>query len=192
MYASLSGTVKDIFSQFLIIDVNGVGYRVEGLENAGLLVGNKADVYVFTHVREQEIRLFGFKTRDELTVFENLLTVNGIGPRSAIALLNNLGISTILNAIKENKPQNLKSSGVGLKTAEKIVLELKSKLERINVKANEQSIQESTLHDETIQTLIGLGYSNEEAMGAVKNIKVDRGTTSETILREALKHMHKN
>ncbi len=178
MIGSLDGTIRGIIRNSLIIDVNGVGYRVA--VSVPTLTGAKegAKLFLWTHlaVRENSQDLYGFETRDELSWFELLLTVSGIGPKSAQNIMNSADIQTLEAAIGRNDPSGLsKSSGIGKKTAEKIVLELRGK-----VGASE--ITHTTGGDaDVVDALVGLGYSVREARDVVHALPAGHATTEERI-----------
>src|SRR3972149_7503346 len=172
MIAKLTGKVSDQFVNYLIIEVGGVGYKVEGsfpLFDAS----GQTTLFIHTHVRENEIRLFGFMDFQQLQLFEELLTVSGVGPKIALVLINNLGISTIVNAIQTAKPESLKSPGVGLKTAQRIVIDLKSKVDIFKVKADPQLEIKRAKEAELEQVLLDLGYNKFEISKAIADLDID-------------------
>ena len=187
MIASLRGKIKDIFSDFLIIDVAGVGYKVEGI-NKYLEIGAEIDVLVYTHYTQQDVRLFGFLQKDAYTLFQDLLVVSGVGPRTAVALINNVGVEIIKNEILNNNPKGLMGNGVGLKTAQKIIIELTSKIQKSGFKSSPSMQKQSENKDiiEVEEALLGLGYNKNEVAGVLADIKIIEKDSAETMLRKAL------
>ena len=188
MIASLTGKVKDIFPDFIILDVAGVGYKVEGVRKY-FEIGAEIDVYVFTHYTQQGARLFGFLEKDAFLLFQELLIVPGVGPRTAVNLINNLGIDVIKTAIITDNAKTLTGNGVGLKTAQKIILELASKLKKSGYKISNSSLKSEGQMDligEVEQALIGLGYNKNEISQVLNKIDLSKISTSEALLREAL------
>jgi Holliday junction DNA helicase RuvA len=188
MISRLTGTIIHADLRFVIIDVNGVGYKV--FTTAGVLERHLNDTVTFwtyLAVREDAMDLYGFPTKDELDMFEMLLSVNGIGPKSALGILNVANPATLRKAIATEDPSYLtKVSGIGRKNAEKIVLELKDKL---IVTHDEEGAARS--HDsDSLEALIALGYTERDARDALKKVPKDITDTAESV-RHALKILAK-
>lgn len=182
MIGFLSGNVHSTNSSSLILDVNGVGYKV--LAPLPIVVsvttGSPLSLFIHTHVREDHITLYGFKDENDLFLFEKLTTVSGIGPKSALAMLSVHSPSSLADAIERSDAEALSHTpGVGKKTAEKIILELKGKLSHLIGK----EMNDTTL--EVRMALEALGYSAKEIHDALKDLNTDGKTTS-TIIKEAL------
>jgi Holliday junction DNA helicase RuvA len=183
MIGYLRGTIiyRDLKSA--VVDVNGIGYKV--FTNSGSL-SDKKEVELFTYlaVRENALDLYGFAKKEELEFFELLLTVSGIGPKSAMAILSVASISTLKQAISTDNSSHLtKVSGIGKKNAEKIVLELKDKIGNFIFDGKIES------HDsDAIEALKALGYSEKESREALKKAT---GETTEQKVRAALKNLNK-
>lgn len=160
MIAKLKGIITDFLPSAVIIEAAGVGYRVE-ISGSGLNKGEELEVYIYTYVRENEIRLLGFRELKELVLFEKLLLVSGVGPRLAQSLIGYLGYNEIIIAITQDEPARLKVPGIGSKTAQRIILELKSKLD-INMVEHSATKQPRIARSEIIQALSGLGYKQAE------------------------------
>jgi Holliday junction DNA helicase RuvA len=173
----------------MVIDVNGVGYKV--FTTAGVLEKHLQDTVTFwtyLAVREDALDLYGFPAKDELDMFEMLLTVNGIGPKSALSILNVANPATIRRAVATEDPGYLtKVSGVSKKNAEKIVLDLKNKLLVVEDEA------EAAHHygSDSLEALIALGYSERDSREALKKVPKDIQDTGESI-RYALKILAKS
>ncbi len=172
----LNGVVSEKLTDEVIIDVQGVGYGLyvatEDLEQ--LTVGQPAKVYIYEYVREQAHDLFGFLSRDKQHLFEQLLGVNGVGPKMA---LNVLSISTsnyVRIAIANGDVKFIQqASGVGKKVAERIIVELKDKVGLLGVDLASTGMlqgEESLLKDEAVEALVALGYSPQDAAVALKGV----------------------
>jgi len=187
MIGFLRGSVIFRGADFIILDVNGVGYRVRvptpTLANLGE-VGAAAELYTHLHVREDELSLFGFATHDELEFFEVLLSVSGIGPKVALGILSAAPPIVIRSAIAQNNLDVLTTlPGIGKKTAQRLVLELKGKIE-----LGEEIAELSPLDQEVVATLINLGYSAAESQRAARAVAA-AGKTVEDRLRAALQYL---
>ncbi len=185
MIGYLRGKIIHNDIKSILLDVNGVGYKV--FTNGGSLdTKTNQEKEFFTHlaVRENALDLYGFVTRQELEFFELLLTVSGIGPKSAMAILSVASISTLKTAISTEDSSHLtKVSGIGKKNAEKIVLELKDKIGDYVFDGKLES------HDsDALEALKALGYSEKESREALKKVS---GTTTEEKVRATLKNLNK-
>ncbi len=185
MIGFLKGSVLSTDSSSLLLDVSGVGYKV--LSPLPVLVsvskGDALSLFIHTHVREDQISLFGFKDEADLFIFLKLLAVSGIGPKSALAMLSVHSPSSIADAVERGDAQALSHTpGVGKKTAEKIIIELKGKLVHL-VGAAETDI---TL--EVRMALETLGYSSKEIHDALQGLTTEGKSTS-SIIKEALQQL---
>lgn len=187
MLAKLTGKVAHLDIKFLILDVNGVGYKIfaisETLEEAGE-IGTDLSLWIHHTIREDASDLFGFPTRDALSLFELLISVSGIGPKTGLNILNLTTPDTIREAVETGDISYLtKISGIGKKMAEKMVIELRDKLGAPDEKYVSGSLKDGAL---AIEALKSLGYSEREAREAVK--KIDKTITStQDIVKSALK-----
>ncbi|MEK7579175.1 MAG: Holliday junction branch migration protein RuvA [Patescibacteria group bacterium] len=189
MISFLSGTLhtKDLGS--IILDVNGVGYRVhvstETFATLPVEVGSPVSLHTHLAVRENSMELFGFATTNELTLFEMLINVPGIGPKSALAVLSLATSTTLRTAIGRGDTTYLtKVSGIGKKTAEKIVVELKDRIGAPDIATPE--LREDA---DVIEALVSLGYTQQSARDAVKKIDNAIVGTSERV-KEAMKQLN--
>lgn len=187
MIGFLRGKIIEMNLDSLILDVNGVGYKVE-MGNIDMLVGQEVSLYIYTHVREQELRLFGFKQSQELDLFEKLLDVSGVGPKVAMGILSNIGAEKVLEAVESENAQGLKAPGVGLKTAQKILLELKGKLTDISAVSGQGGATRQVVED-AVSALEGLGYKRYEIDKQITEIKIEPDWQSEDIIRVLLKRL---
>lgn len=182
MIGYLEGKIKIVSQGYIVVDCSGVGYRIEvGGNFPSLKVGDLREFYIHTHVREDELLLFGFMRQDELELFEILLQVNGVGPKAAKALLSNLGVTRIVTAIFERNADDLKVPSVGKKTAEKIILELGDTLEKKGFKKG--GVTAGTLPskdllvklNEAQSALTNLGYPKNSIDRAISDLKAEKG-----------------
>ena len=183
MFGSIKGKIILKTEKFLIIETNGVGYKVnispDTLSKTGK-IGEESMLWTHTHVRVDILDLYGFLSIPELEFFEMLINVSGIGPKGALSVLSVASIDTLRRAISTSDIAYLtKISGIGKKTAEKIIIELRDKM-------GEQK-QGSSLQGEldALEALKSLGYSQNEAREALKKVSADLDTNKK--IREALK-----
>ncbi|MDE2079196.1 MAG: Holliday junction branch migration protein RuvA [Patescibacteria group bacterium] len=184
MIGSVSGKVVGIIRETVVLEAGGVGYRIM-VPTATLLKMSDGDtLFLWTHlaVRENAQDLYGFETREELQWFELLLTVSGVGPRSALAIMNSADTRSLEMAVKRNDAASLtKAFGIGKKTAEKVVLELREK-----VGALDEAEHVDSSDSDVVDALVSLGYSAREAREAVGAISKDL-ETPESRIREAIR-----
>ena len=202
MIARLSGTVLEKRGDAAVIDVQGVGYLVHlSLQSLGKLPpeGNRAQVLCYTHVREDALQLFGFLTLEEEELFHLLIAVSGVGPRLALNILSGMPATELASAILHGELARLtKISGVGKKTAERLVLELKDRLPRAHVAVAAVAAgqaDEPLMRDDVLSALVNLGYHRPLAEKAVEAAFKILGTTSEggfeRMLKQALRELSK-
>jgi Holliday junction DNA helicase RuvA len=183
MIGSIRGKITLKTEKSLIVETSGVGYKVsvspDTLSKAGK-TGSETFLWIHTIVREDALDLYGFLNREELEFFEMLINVSGIGPKGALSILGIATIETLRKAISTGDTAYLtKISGIGRKTAEKIVIELR---EKIGEEKSGTSLQGEL---DAMEALKSLGYSQNEAREALKKVKAD--TDTNTKIREALK-----
>lgn len=171
MISKLNGNIDYVSEKFLIINVNGVGYKVSAISDilSTAKIDNEISLWIYTAVRENAIELYGFRNMNELSFFELLLDVSGIGPRSALGILGIAPIETLRRAIATGDTTYLnKVSGIGRKTAEKIIVELRDKFATYK----DDSLSDGQIRDEedVLEALKSLGYSQNEARDALKKI----------------------
>lgn len=189
MIAYLEGIVIRTDPQSIVLNVSGVGYRIFVSEQTKLCYheGSDASVWIYTAQSDSATRLYGFRTPEELAFFELLITVSGIGPKTALGILNVASVNTIRQAVLENNTAHLtKVSGIGKKNAEKIVLELRDKVEKTEYAPNTPTLSGD---EDVIDALLALGYSQREVRNALQKLSPDIEGT-ENKIREALKHVH--
>lgn len=182
MIGSLHGVVKGVVRGTLVLEVNGVGYGLWVTADTLATASENETLFLWTHlaVRENAHDLYGFKTKEELQWFELLLTVSGIGPKSALSIMNAVDVGTLEHAIARGDASLLgRAFGIGKKTAEKIVLELREKVGSV-----EAGVAGSDA--DVIDALLGLGYSEREARDTVRALPKTI-TETEARIREAIK-----
>jgi len=188
MIYSLEGVIQDKGEGYVVLDVGGVGYLVfvtQGVEDAAK-VGAKQFYFTYQHVREDILDLFGFEDKEAMTLFSMLLSISGVGPRSALSVLDIASIGDIKAAIAADDPKLLKQvSGIGPKLAERITLELKNKLS-----GSDAAVKRMEKDNDVIEGLISLGYSRSQALGAIKHIAKDISDSGER-MKAALKSFSK-
>ncbi len=187
MIAQLRGQIIKRGDDFVILDVHGVGFRVRvpasTLESLGM-EGSNAELLTHLPVREDDLSLFGFATEDELELFELLLTVSGIGPKAALGILSAAPSQTVRAAIAQNNLDLLTGiPGIGKKTAQRLVLELKGKVE-----VSEELAEASPLDQEVVAALVNLGYSAAEAQRAARAVPSSEKLVEDRI-RWALRYL---
>ena len=193
MYAFFRGTVDDIQADKAIIEVNGVGYEINMPESEliTLDIGDIVKIYTYLAVREDDMRLFGFKTKGNLEFFKKLITVSGVGPKVALGIISNVDTETLGIAIATENVEALRSvPGIGPKMAQKIIFELKDKVlkeapdkAKIKVKeVNNKNIEEATTALEV------LGYTSKQIKEAMSNMNLENDSV-ETIIRKVLKEV---
>lgn len=190
MIATLEGKVSEKSSEQVVVDVGGVGYglSVTAEDFGALTVGSTAKIYVYEHIREQAHDLFGFVKLDTKKIFEQLLGVNGVGPKMALAILSIASPEQVRAAIAAGDVKFIsQASGVGKRVAERIVIELKDKvgLASSELDASIFASETSILTDEAAEALVSLGYSPQDAGRALE--KIDKKLPTEERIKLALK-----
>jgi Holliday junction DNA helicase RuvA len=195
MIGYLKGIVQFSDLDAVCIVVGGVGYRVlMPLPDLARLSknGSEAEAFIHTHVREDAIVLYGFSSRDSLSLFERLTGVSGVGPRTALSLLSGLDAETLARCIAEGDEARLtKVPGVGKKTAQRIILELGDKLAKQSLSSGLGSNSVGGPVDDLRSALANLGYKTPQIERALQKLTplLDEGKDLSTLVREALKHM---
>jgi len=191
MIASIEGRLHAIEKRAIVVQVSGIGLRVHVPDSFTAQcgpIGGRVSLHTHLHVREDELTLYGCATEDELRLFELLLSVSGIGPKVALALLSTLSADEIRNAIATEQSNMLsRVPGIGAKTAKKIIFDLKDKIQVTGVVAVPQP-QITEVDSEVIAALTGLGYSVVEAQTALQHVPADVQDIEER-LRSALAYL---
>lgn len=201
MYAYIKGTVTGLGSDSVVLDNNGIGYRISvpGTLIDELSIGDERKLYTYFSVREDAMQLFGFLREDDLEVFRLLLGVSGIGPKGALGVLGVMDADDLrLAVLSDDVAAIAKAPGIGKKTAQKVILELRDKLdlEDALTKKSEHAAEKGdrpakdSPQSEAVQALAALGYSASEAYRAVKTAADREGAEDvEALIRAALKEM---
>ena len=210
MIAFVCGKIDDVSFDNVVLDVNGIGYNIHiSSSTAGRLPGRGEQVklYTYTSVREDAIWLYGFLTRADLEIFKKCITVNGIGPKGALSILSIMDADTLRYAIlSEDKKAIAKAPGIGMKTAERLILDLKEKVKIDDEMISREMAAQAGAFDGTnsglnpaqmksaefqdaLQALVALGYGQTESMKALQAIPDLENMESGKILKAALKHL---
>lgn len=191
MISRLTGTIVHFDPKFIVLDVSGVGYKVAVSPDIMTRLDKKGPVTLWTYlaVRENALDLYGFNSLSELNFFELLNTISGIGPKTAMGILNVASVHSLETAIQTGDTSHLtKVSGIGKKVAEKIVLELKDKILETAGSAESQATMKNDA--DALEALKSLGYSPTEARDVLKQIPKTITKTNDKI-KEALKILGK-
>lgn len=194
MIGYLSGTIKAIRKNYIILVTGEVGYKVFVIPQISLSMqpGQKLSLYIYTHVREDQLALFGFSTGPELDFFEMLLGVSGVGPKLALSVMSLADMEMIKSGIINDDPSVFtKVSGIGRKTAERLIVELKDKITD-QLGGKEEELRElSKVHADVLDVLLALGYTRAEARQALAEVPKDI-SNSEDKIRVALRALAKH
>ena len=188
MIGYLKGKIISSKPTKILLDVNGVGYLVNISINTFEKISDKefVSLYIYTSVKEDSITLFGFFSESEKEMFELLISVNGIGPKLALSILSGIQVSELKNAIQtENSSRIVAIPGIGRKTAERLLLELKTKIDRIEEEGSAEI--PFSLRNEAISALTTLGYNQKIAEKAVRDLLSEEPNISiEELIKKAL------
>jgi Holliday junction DNA helicase RuvA len=172
MIAKLKGKIEYLKDNYAVVDVNNIGYKVFlSVYTFGKVAGLKdAELFIHTYVREDTLALYGFLSLEELEMFELLISISGIGPKAGMGILSIATPKTIRTAIINEDPSILtRVSGIGKKTAGRVILELKNKVADLSVEDKEEVAQDT----DAIEALLTMGYSVSDARDALKLVPAD-------------------
>lgn len=198
MYAYIKGEIVDISEDNVVLECHDIGYNIKvpfSVIQQLPGIGSQVRIYTYTCVREDAFILYGFLTKDDLWIFKKLITVNGIGPKGALGILSVMSADDLRFAIIAGDSKAIsKAPGIGAKSAERIILDLKDKItlepDRIDqndtIATSADSVN-SDARNEAIEAMTALGYSSSEALKAVKQITVTDDMDAGAILKAALK-----
>ena len=200
MIAYVKGIVEDISENNAVVDVGGLGYNIRiSADTAAKLpgVGEQVKLYTYTSVREDAVQLFGFLSRNDLDIFKKCITVSGIGPKGAQAILSAMDSDALRFAIISGDAKAIsRAPGIGIKTAERLILELKGKIqvedtltgkEIAAYSAEQAAVGDNAQKREAVEALVSLGYGQTEAVRAVNAIEGIETMDSGAVLKAALK-----
>lgn len=204
MISYIKGELTDYDESGIVVESNSIGYDIR-VPSSVLTqlppIGEQVKVYTYLYVREDAMLLYGFLSKDDLEVFKLLITVNGIGPKGALGILSAISPDDLRFAILSDDVKAIsKAPGIGAKTAGKLILELKDKLKledafELKMKHAEEAMrigdkdEIAAMQNDAVAALVALGYSNTEALKAVRKVEIDKKMDVEDILKGALKHI---
>ena len=199
MISYIRGELAALEKDKVIVDVGGVGYGIYMPGQAMALLpaaGSEVKIHTYLNVREDAMQLFGFLTRDDLEIFKLLIGVSGIGPKGGLSILSKLSPDDLRYAVLSGDVKAISAApGIGKKTAEKLIIELKDKLDIADVLdhaiGNDTATQtenNGSVSSEAVQALVALGYGSTESLRAVKQVQLEDPTVEE-LLKEALKKL---
>lgn len=200
MYAYIKGILTDMSEDTVVVEAGGIGYNIHTTgQTFDYLpsVGEEVKLYTYLNVREDAMMLYGFLTKDDLRVFKLLLGVSGIGPKGALAILSVMTTDDLRFAVLgEDAKAIARAPGVGAKTAQRLILELKDKFsledafEQKLAHTNEAAAEGMKgVKNEAVAALVALGYSSSEALQAIGKVEITEGADVEDVLKAALKNM---
>ncbi len=203
MISFIKGYVAETTENSVILETDSIGYEIfmtgTAIEETSRMQ-DKIKIYTYFHVREDTMQLYGFLSRDDLEMFRLLLNVNGIGPKAAMGVLAAITADELRFAVLSDDVKTIsRAPGIGKKTAQKLILELKDKLKledafekKLNHQAENLSLTDTSLRDsrqEAVEALTALGYSSTNALRAVRQVSEETGEDVEAILKAALKQL---
>ena len=196
MIGYIKGAVEGISADYILLECHDIGYQIytSGMALASITMHQDLKIYTYLHVREDGVTLFGFPTTEELNTFKLLIGVSGIGPKVALAVLSALTVQELALAVMAGDTKTItKANGIGAKGAARLIMELKDKMQvedafamteipdTTDVAASKDSVQD------TVMALVSLGYSDTEALKAIKQVPGADTMDSEQLLKAALK-----
>ena len=199
MISFIEGKIEYIFQNRIIINQNGIGFEIYVPQKLVNLLNQNDDVKIYTYmsVKEDNISLFGFNSIDEREIFLKLITVNGVGPKNALQIIDNLGIERLLIAIKKNDYKTIKTvPGIGDKLSKVICIDMTSKIDKLSFEVDNDIIKDNdnlqSIQYEVWSALLKLGYQKRVAEDMIKNVNINdisHDITSEKYLELALKNI---
>lgn len=197
MYAYIKGEIVDITDDNLVLECNHIGYNIripfsvaQNLPGIGATV----KIYTYTSVREDAFQLFGFLSKDDLEIYKKLIAVNGIGPKGALSILSAMSADALRFAILSGDAKAIsKAPGIGSKSAERIILELRDKVHLMtdissaDLAPAEDARSDSAAKNEALEALVSLGYSPSDALKAMNQITITEDMDSGAVLKRVLK-----
>lgn len=194
----INGKLTDVMDNRIVVETGGVGFDMffpaSNIVNLPQIESN-IKVYTYMNVKEDEISLFGFLTKEDKEMFLKLLTVNGVGPKGALNIISTFGFSELIKAISNEDSKLIASvQGIGKKTAEKICIELSDKMRKISFEGkfdiiknnNEENKKLNSIKDEVIEALVKLGHKESKAREMISKIDFDANITASELLKLAL------
>ena len=198
MITYVKGELNDINGNSIVVECFGIGYEImvpASIADRLPSVGDQVKIYTYQYVREDTLDLCGFLTKDDLNIFKLLITVNGIGPKGALNILSAISPDELRIAVISDDVKTIqKAPGIGGKTAQKLIIELKDKLSLEDVITHGMETENRVpasdpARNEAIEALVALGYTSAEALRAVKSVEDSDSMDSEALLKAALKKL---
>jgi Holliday junction DNA helicase RuvA len=193
MYEFFQGEIVELNPAFVVMQTGGIGYSIHISLNTFTALNKQSQARLFTHfiVREDAHLLYGFATISERELFRNLLSVNGVGASTALMMLSSLSPDEIVSAIATDNVHALKSvKGIGIKTAQRIIIDLKDKVGKMNLPEQILFPENNTIRNEALSALVMLGFTRKDADVALdKVLKENTGASVETVIKLTLKRL---
>lgn len=198
MISYIRGELAAVGEEQVVVEVQGIGYGIFMPGQAMTMlppIGSEVKIHTYLNVREDAMQLFGFLTKDDLKVFRLLIGVNGIGPKGGLNILSKMTPDDLRFAVLAGDVKAISAApGIGKKTAEKLIIELKDKLNIDDVLTKEEEAMSvpsggADMQSEVVQALVALGYGSAESLKAVKKVPMTETMTVEELLKQSLKFM---
>jgi len=193
MYEFIQGEIVELNPAIAVIQTGGIGFAIHISLNTYSALNGQKQVRIFTHliVREDAQLLYGFATVAERELFRSLLSVNGVGASTALMMLSSLSPEEIVSAISTDNVYLLKSvKGIGIKTAQRIIIDLKDKIGKVTTQEQILIPEDNTIRNEALSALVMLGFARKETEAALgKVLKENPGSTVETVIKLTLKRL---
>lgn len=199
MFEYIKGNIAEIGDDYIVLENNNIGFLINTSRASTMDIGDELEgrmIYTHLNVREDDMSLYGFTTKDELDMFRLLQTVSKIGPRVALGILSTMNTLDLkISLVNEDVKTLTKSPGVGKKTAERMILELKDKIhidknEQVKQKIQTTDLGKFSSKDEVTEALMSLGYNQNEVFNALSNIDT-KDKNTEDLIKETLKELSK-
>ena len=198
MISYIRGELAAVGEEQVVVEVQGIGYGIFMPGQAMTMlppIGSEVKIHTYLNVREDAMQLFGFLTKDDLKVFRLLIGVNGIGPKGGLNILSKMTPDDLRFAVLAGDVKAISAApGIGKKTAEKLIIELKDKLNIDDVLTKEEEVMSvpsgrADMQSEAVQALVALGYGSAESLKAIKKVPMTETMTVEELLKQSLKFM---
>jgi Holliday junction DNA helicase RuvA len=192
MYSYIKGELVDVAGDHIVVDNNGIGYQMFISSSTHFhmpAIGEVVKVYTYLNVKEDAMQLFGFLTKEELELFKLLITVNGIGPKNALGILGTLEPADLRFAIMAEDAKAIsKAPGVGAKSAQRIIIELRDKIDSVETSAltNSPVASLNTMKRDVIDSLENMGYSSSQVLKAMDELDISDDDNIEDVLKHVL------
>lgn len=192
MYSYIKGELVDVAGDHIVVDNNGIGYQMFISSSTHFhmpAIGEDVKVYTYLNVKEDAMQLFGFLTKEELELFKLLITVNGIGPKNALGILGTLEPADLRFAIMAEDAKAIsKAPGVGAKSAQRIIIELRDKIDSVETSAltNSPVASLNSMKRDVIDSLENMGYSSSQVLKAMDELEISDDDNIEDVLKQVL------